>query len=239
MNAIGGPYAEAWREIGRSLPRPRAVLMVSAHWYVEGIGVTSMERPRTIHDFHGFPPQLYDVRYPAPSAPWLARRLSELIGAREDQEWGLDHGAWSVLVHVFPQADIPVVQLSLDIARPAAEHLALAQKLRTLRDEGVLIAGSGNIVHNLRLVRWGEKTPAFEWAERFDARVRDLIIAGNHALLADYENLGEDARLSVPTPEHYLPLLYVLAQRDAGEPVSFFNVAIDLASISMTGVRIG
>ncbi|MFO1186536.1 MAG: 4,5-DOPA dioxygenase extradiol [Alphaproteobacteria bacterium] len=240
MNALGGPHAEVWRQIGRSLPRPRAVLMVSAHWYVEGIGVTAMERPPTIHDFYGFPPELDAVRYPAPGAPWLARRVAELIaGVQENHEWGLDHGTWSVLVHGFPQADVPVVQLSLDIMRPPADHLALARSLKPLRDEGVLVAGSGNIVHNLRLARWGKGAPAYDWAVRFEARVRDLIIAGDDAALAAYESLGEDARLSVPTPEHYLPLLYVLAQRDASEPASCFNEGIDLGSISMLGVKIG
>jgi 4,5-DOPA dioxygenase extradiol len=241
MNALGGRFAPAWREIGQGAPRPRAVLMISAHWYIEGVAATAMELPRTIHDFRGFPPELYAMRYPAPGSPWLAGRLRELVGAEtsEGDEWGLDHGTWSVLVHVYPQADVPVVQLSLDKRLPAREHYALARKLSPLREEGVLIAGSGNVAHNLPLVRWGDGAPPFDWAVRFDARARALIGAHEDQALVDYERMGEDARLSAPTPEHFLPLLYVLAQREIGERITFFNDTIELGSISMLGLKIG
>lgn len=237
MNALGGPYAEAWRAL--DLPKPRALLMVSAHWETEGVAATAMEAPRTIHDFYGFPEPLYAMRYAAPGAPALAARVAELLApdvVMQDHSWGLDHGAWSVLMHAFPDADVPVVQLSLDVRRSAQEHFALAQKLAPLRDEGVLIAGSGDVVHNLRLMTRTPDAAPLAWATRWHDAAKAAIVAGDvEALIAPR---GEDAALSIPTAEHYLPLLYVLAQRTAHDRVSFFTDAIDLGSISMLGVRL-
>ncbi len=242
MNALGGPYAPAWEALGADVPRPRAILMVSAHWFIDEVAVTAEAEPKTIHDFFGFPQPLFDVSYPAPGAPWLAKRVGELLDGvpvRQAHDWGLDHGTWSVLVHSYPEADVPVVQLSLDRRQGGAFHYALAQKLKPLRDEGVLIAGSGDVVHNLRLMRRDGSDAAFDWAERFNETVKRAIADNDHAPLIDYLALGEDARLSAPTPEHYLPLLYVLAQQEPGEALSFFNDRIDLGSISMLGVKVG
>lgn len=244
MNAIQeNAYTRAWSAIGRGLPRPKAILAVSAHWYLPATLVTAMERPRTIHDFGGFPPQLYQVSYPAPGAPGLAERVRELLGPSAvglDTEWGLDHGTWSVLCHVYPQADVPVVQLSIDETQPAAFHYALARKLAPLRDEGVLVIGSGNLVHNLHTYAWGRHMPEpYDWAARFEQRARELISKREHAPLVDYESLGRDAMLSVPTPDHYLPLLYVLALQEEGEEVTFPVEGIDGGSISMLSVRVG
>lgn len=243
MNALEtNRHTETWRQLGASLPRPHAVLAISAHWYVPGTAVTAMAQPRTIHDFGNFPRALFEVQYPAPGAPELAARVRALLAPVEvglDQSWGLDHGSWSVFVHVWPQADVPVVQLSMDTQLTAAQHYALARRLAPLRDEGVMIVGSGNVVHNLRVIRFMQNAPAYDWAQRFEARARALIAAGSHEDLIDYPRLGEDARLSIPTPEHYLPLLYVLAQQQAGETVSFPVEGIELSSISMLGVGIG
>ena len=219
------------------------MLAVSAHWYLTGTRVTALPAPRTIHDFGGFPRELYEVRYPAPGDPALARRVQDLLAPLPvllDQEWGLDHGTWSVLRHVFPQADVPVVQLSLDETQPPQFHHELGARLGPLRDEGVLVLGSGNLVHNLHAYAWG-RHPAepLEWAVRFEETVRRLLIAGDHGPLVDYESLGRDALLSVPTPEHYLPLLYVLGARREGEPVAFPVEGVDGGSVSMLSVRIG
>lgn len=240
MNALGGPYAQAWRDMGAQLPKPRAVLMVSAHWYVPETAITAMAHPRTIHDFHGFPPALHAVQYPAPGAPDLAARVRELIAPtplREDHDWGLDHGTWSVAMHVWPDADVPIVQLSIDRTQPPEFHYELGRKLAPLREEGVLIAGSGDVVHNLRLVQW--HGGYFDWAVRFNERVKNALIAGDHRTLIDYKALGEDAALSIPTPEHYLPLLYVLGAQGADDPIGFFTDSIDLGSVSMLGVKAG
>lgn len=240
MNALGGRYAETWTSMGESMPRPKAILMVSAHWFVEGVAVTAMEAPRTIHDFSGFPDELYRIDYPAPGDPALAVRASGLIAPEPvafDQDWGLDHGTWSVLVHVYPNADIPVVQLSIDRTRPPEFHFEMGRRLAPLREEGVLIAGSGDVVHNLRAARSG--TPPYDWAERFEARVRDSLEAGPREVLVDYPALGEDAMLSIPTPDHYLPLLYVLGASEPDEPISFYSDEIDLAAVSMMSAVIG
>ena len=243
MNALGGPHAAAWRELGRAVPRPRGILRVSAHWETEGrTAVTAMERPRTIHDFGGFPRELFEMRYPAPGNPALAERIRALPGLETvgpDHGWGLDHGTWSMLVHSHPDADIPVVQLSLDRSLTPREHYALGKALRPLRDEGVLVAGSGDTVHNLRAMRRDGTSDPYDWAIRFDAAIKDALRRGDHEALIAWADMGEDARLSVPTDEHFLPLLYVAAQQEEGEPVRFFNEAIDLGSVSMTGVVIG
>ena len=241
MTALGGDYARTWRELGDSLPRPKAILCVSAHWYVEETAITAMSQPRTIHDFYGFPKPLYDIQYPAPGDAWLVERISDLLApipVRHDHDWGLDHGTWSVLAHVWPEADVPVVQLSLDRRLDARGHYELGRKLSSLRDDGVIIAGSGDWVHNLRLWKRTGGEP-YAWATAFDEAVKAALIAGDHEALVDWVHLAQDAQLSVPTDEHYLPVLYVAAQQEAGETVSFFNDSIDGGSISMTGVRIG
>jgi 4,5-DOPA dioxygenase extradiol len=244
MNALyDNPWTQGWAMVGRRLPRPRAVLSVSAHWYLPGTAVTSMEAPRTIHDFGGFPRELFALQYPAPGDPDLARRVRELLQpleVRADLSWGLDHGTWSVLSHVFPAADVPVVQLSIDETQPPAFHYGLGRRLRPLREEGVLLVGSGNVVHNLHAYAWG-RHPAepFDWALRFEALARELMLRGEHAPLLDYEALGRDAELSVPTPEHFLPLLYVLGASEPGEAVSFPVEGMDGGSISMLSVQFG
>ncbi len=238
MNALGGAYADGWRVLGEQLGKPRGVVMVSAHWETRGLGVTAMERPETIHDFGGFPAELHAMQYPAPGSPELAARVSELTGAIQTDQWGLDHGTWSVLAHVWPQADVPVVQLSLDRNLDAKGHYELAHKLQPLRDEGYLIAGSGDFVHNLRTWKRDGGTP-YDWAVSFNDAVKQALVTGDHASLINWVGLAEQAQLSVPTDEHFLPLLYVAAQQQPGEPVSFFNDVIEGGSISMTGARIG
>ena len=241
MNAIERTeFRRSWEDLGRRLPRPKAVMCISAHWETRGVYLTASGRPETIHDFYGFPQALFEVQYPAPGDPVLARRTRERISSLDahlDPERGLDHGAWSVLLAMYPEADIPVVQLSLDTDRPGGFHYALARELRPLRDEGVLILGSGNIVHNLRLFSYHDPT-TLDWAVRFDGEIKRRITARDHEALMSCETLGPDARLAVPTPEHYYPLLYALALQDEGEPLHFFNSTV-LSSISMTSVLIG
>lgn len=244
MNAIqSNAYTAAWAKIGRSFPKPTAILCVSAHWYVPGVAVTAMERPRTIHDFGGFPRELFEVQYPAPGSPDLAKRVNELLGGGvilDTSHWGLDHGTWSVLVHVFPDADIPIMQLSINETEPAAFHYNLAKRLAPLRDEGVLIIGSGNLVHNLHSYAWGSETAEpLDWAERFEETARKAMLSGDHSSLINYEQLGRDAMLSAPTPDHYLPLLYILALQREDDEVSFPVEGFDGGSISMLSVRIG
>ena len=245
MNAIlENSCTDGWRSIGGSLPRPRAILCVSAHWYITSTRVTSMERPRTIHDFGGFPRELYEVQYPAPGDPVLARRVVELLRPTEaildDQSWGLDHGTWSVLAHVFRDADIPVVQLSVDETQPPSFHYELGRKLAPLRDEGVLVIGSGNLVHNLHAYSWGRRpVEPFKWAVRFETEVRRLLEGHEHGPLVDYESLGPDALLSIPTPDHYLPLLYVIAGCTGDDDITYPVEGVDGGSISMLTVRLG
>lgn len=241
MNAIE-PNAlhRSWQALGKALPRPRAILCVSAHWETRGVWVTAAERPATLHDFYGFPKALFDVQYPAPGDPSLARRIAALLAehdARLDAERGLDHGAWSVLAAMYPEADLPVVQLSLDTREPAAFHYRIAKKLAPLRDDGVLVVGSGNIVHNLSLFDFHDPAPA-DWALRFDLMVRQRLAARDHAALIDYAALGPDARRAIPTPEHYLPLLYALALQGADEPLRIFNETV-MSTLSMTSLLIG
>lgn len=213
MNALEhNRYTEAWRAFGASVPTPRAILAISAHWYVEGLALTAMPQPRTIHDFGGFPQALFDVQYPAPGLPELAEEVADLvrpdfIAALDHAQWGLDHGTWSVLVHAFPDADIPVVQLSLDARKPLDWHLALGAKLAPLRERGVLVLGSGNVVHNLRALDWHDADGGFDWARRFNEDAREVMTARPHDLptLAAHP----DYRMAVPTPEHFLPLLYL------------------------------
>lgn len=244
MNAIQtNGWTAAWSAIGKSMPRPRAIVCVSAHWYLPGTLVTAMPQPRTIHDFGGFPRPLYEVRYPAPGDLGLVTRIRTLlapINVDADTQWGLDHGTWSVLVHVYPDADIPVVQLSIDETQPASFHYELGQRLAPLRDEGVLVIGSGNLVHNLHTYAWGKHDPEpFDWAVRFEQLARDQIRKRDHRPLIDYETLGRDAQLSAPTPDHYLPLLYILGMQQEDDAVSFPVEGIDGGSISMLTVQIG
>jgi 4,5-DOPA dioxygenase extradiol len=236
-------WTDGWTAIGAAIPRPRAILCVSAHWYLPATLVTAMQSPRTIHDFGGFPPALYEVQYPAPGDPELARRVQELlapVNVELDHHWGLDHGAWSVLCHVFPQADVPVIQLSIEETQPGQFHYELGKRLSPLRDEGVLVIGSGNLVHNLHTYAWGRHMPEpYEWAVRFEKQAREFLLAGEHAPLVEYEMLGRDAMLSAPTPDHYLPLLYIMGVRREGEAVSFPVEGVDGGSISMLTVKIG
>ncbi len=244
MNALRtNAYTNAWAAIGAGIPRPKAVLSISAHWYIEKTAVTAMQSPKTIHDFGGFPPELYEVEYPAPGNPALADRIKELLSlhlADLDDQWGLDHGTWSVLRHLYPKADVPVVQLSIDRTKSASYHYEIGKKLAPLREEGVLIIGSGNIVHNLRAYAWSQPhADPYDWAVRFEDRVRELLLAADDGPLIAYETLGNDAMLSIPTPDHYLPLLYVIACRKDGEKLSFPVEGIDGGSISMLAVQIG
>jgi len=235
-------WTEGWTALGAALPRPRAILAVSAHWYLPATMVTAMSHPRTIHDFGGFPQELYEVRYPAPGDPALAGRVRDALApipVELDQEWGLDHGAWSVLYHIFPEADIPVVQLSIDRTQLPSFHYEVGKLLAPLRDEGVLLLGSGNLVHNLQTYQWDRPDVGpFDWASRFEEKVRGLLQAGKDAQLIDYPAMGSEARLSVPTPDHYLPLLYVLGSRRKGEGVSFPVEGFDGGSMSMLAIQI-
>lgn len=244
MNALqSNDWTAGWATVGKDIRRPQAILCISAHWYLPATRVTAMERPRTIHDFGGFPRALYEVNYPAPGAPQLAHRVQELLASLSvglDHQWGLDHGAWSVLCHVFPEADIPVVQLSIDETQPAAFHYEVGKRLSPLRDENVLVIGSGNLVHNLHTYAWGRReVEPYDWAVRFETEARELLLAGDDAPLVNYEALGRDARLAAPTPDHYLPLLYVMALRREGDEASFPIAGFDGGSISMLSVQIG
>lgn len=245
MNAIeDNAWRRAWRRLGETLPRPRAILCVSAHWETRGVAITAAALPETIHDFYGFPPELFAVRYAAPGDPALAADIARRAGddavpIRLDATRGLDHGAWSVLCAMYPDADVPVLQLSLDTSQPGAWHYALAQRLAYLRDEGVLVLGSGNIVHNLRqLGRWWNAPAPPDWAVRFRDSVRARVVRREHAALCDWAALGPDAALAVPTPEHYLPLLYALALQRDGEQVALFNDDV-FATLAMTSAWVG
>ncbi len=242
MNAIeNNEFRRGWRDVAARLPRPRAILCISAHWETDGVAVTSGERPETIHDFYGFPPELFEVKYPAPGDPTLAQHIAALFPDFEvklDRRRGLDHGAWSVLSAMYPEADVPVVQLSLDRTRPTSFHYALGRRLAPLRAEGVLVVGSGNIVHNLGLIDF-HKADGFDWADRFNKQVKARIQDRDHEALINYRALGRDAELSVPTPEHYLPLLYALALQGRDETAVFFNDRVTMGAVSMTCITIG
>lgn len=243
MNALlDNEYSRGWAGVGAGLPRPKAVLAISAHWYIPATRVTAMPDPQTIHDFGGFPPELYQVQYPAPGNPQLAMHIRELLSpfaVLPDENWGLDHGTWSVLCRVFPEADVPVVQLSIDKTQPAEFHYQIGKRLLPLRGKGVLIVGSGNLVHNLHAYAWGRRNvQPLDWAARFEAKTRELLIAKEHAPLIDYPSLGHDATLAVPTPDHYLPLLYVIALRQDGDQVKFPVEGFDGGSVSMLTVKI-
>ena len=241
MNAIeDNEFSRAWIEVGKSLPKPRAILCVSAHWVTRGTLVTAMEQPRMIYDMYGFPKELYEVKYNAPGSPDLAeqvRRIIKKTEVQDDHDWGLDHGAWSVLKRMFPAADIPVIQMSLNANLSMQDHYDAAKQLKDLRAENVLVIGSGNIVHNLALVEF--RNFAYDWATEFDNQVKDWILADDHEPLINYEKLGQSAQLAVNTAEHYVPLLYALALKDETDPVSFFAEKVWGGSVSMRSVRIG
>ncbi|MCL2898065.1 4,5-DOPA-extradiol-dioxygenase [Brenneria tiliae] len=244
MNVLeNNPYTQAWQALGETLPRPKAIVAVSAHWYTRGTAVTAMEKPRTIHDFGGFPQALFDTQYPAPGSPELAEKIQRLLApipvAADGGEWGLDHGAWGVLIKMYPQADIPVVQLSVDGTQPAGYHYQLGRKLAALRDEGIMIVASGNVVHNLRMVKWDGEAEPYPWAVSFNQFVRDNLSyqGDNHPLINFMQHEG--AALSNPTPDHYLPLLYVLGSWDGKEAVGIPIDGIAMGSLSMLSVQVG
>jgi 4,5-DOPA dioxygenase extradiol len=243
MNAIeDNIFSKGWREAAKNLPKPKAILCVSAHWETRGTFVTAMEKPRTIHDFGGFPKELFAVQYPAPGNVEVAKETARTIKKTIvdlDHEWGLDHGAWSIMKHFYPNADVPVLQLSLDRDKNAAWHYELGKEIAALRKKGVLIIGSGNMVHNLGRLNWQQPDAKYDWAENMNTTFKKLILEGNHQSLIDYKGLGNDAFFSIPTPEHYLPLLYILALQEKNEQLSFFNDHTVMGSISMTSVKIG
>jgi len=243
MNIVlDNAYTRSLRELGASLPRPRAILVVSAHWLTRGTFVSCSSRPQQIYDFFGFPSELYEVKYPAPGSPEVGGRVEAAgkdVPIRCSGEWGLDHASWAVLTHMYPDAHIPVLELSLDLARPEEDHYRLARYLAPLRDEGVLIIGSGNIVHNLAKMKPAMDAEPFAWSTRFDEAVRTALLDGDHERLVAYDQGLPDARLAVPTNDHYLPLLYVTALQRKGEPVTFSHEGIQHGSVSMRGFRIG
>ena len=243
MNAIEeNEFVTGFRNIGKTIPKPNAILCVSAHWETKGTFVTAMEKPPTIHDFGGFPKALFDVQYPAPGSPSLAEETKNTIKKTEvglDYNWGLDHGAWSVIKHLYPDADIPVIELSLDYSQSPQYHYELAKELSSLRQKGVLIVGSGNMVHNLRAIDWEKPGKGFDWAIAANDKLKRLISNNEHQQLVNYRSLGQEIQLSVPTPEHYLPLLYTLGLKQENEKVSFFNDKEVMGSISMTSFKIG
>ncbi len=245
MNAIEeNEFVTGWRNMGSTLPRPNAILCISAHWETRGTFVTAMEQPKTIHDFGGFPQELFAVQYPAPGSPDLAMEVAggvKKTGVGLDEKWGLDHGCWSVVKHLYPKAEIPVVQLSLDYYQAPQYHYELAKELAFLRTKGVLIVGSGNIVHNLRMLacdKIDEPGYGFDWANEANDTVKKLILHGDHKPLIDYHSLGEAFKLAIPTPEHYLPMLYAIALKEENEEVTFFNDKPIAGSLSMTSLKI-
>ena len=238
MNAIeNNQYSQSWKELGEKLPRPTAILSVSAHWVTRGTKVTMMQKPKTIHDFGGFPDELYMLQYPAPGSVWLAEKIQKLATGyliESDYDWGLDHGTWSVLLPMFPLADIPVIQLSIDYNRPISYHYELAAQLKKLRNKGVLIIGSGNIVHNLQAVSMDSKP--YDWTIEFDRKIAHWIETGNDRAIIDFQNLGSLARLAHPTYDHFLPLIYILGLKDKNDSFEFFNESYQFGSTSMRSV---
>lgn len=242
MNAIEhNEFTEGWHLMAETMPKPKAILCISAHWETSGTMVTAMPNPITIHDFGGFPQQLFDVQYPAQGSPELAREVQDLITetpVKSDDRWGLDHGTWSILKQMYPDASVPVIQMSLDYHQSAQQQYDLARELSPLRKKGVLIIGSGNMIHNLRLVDWSGRNAGFDWAVEANALFKKLIATNEHQQLINYWKLGTSAGLSIPTPEHYLPLLYVLAMKNEKDDVTFFNDQTMMGSLSMTSVKI-
>jgi 4,5-DOPA dioxygenase extradiol len=243
MNGIeDNSFSASWEQLGRDIPKPSAVLVISAHWFTQGTLITAMEKPKTIHDFYGFPKALFDVQYPAPGSPALAGEAASLIHKTQvglDHEWGLDHGTWSVVRRMYPDADIPVLQLSMDYTKGPQFHYELARELEALRKKGVLIIGSGNMVHNLRILDWHKPDTGYDWAVEINEKFKQLITDHDHQSLIRYEALGQAGKLSIPTPDHYLPLLYILGLQNDRDKVSFFNDYLTMGSISMTSVKFG
>ena len=246
MNAIEeNEFVQGFRNVGRQIEKPHAILCISAHWETSGTRVTAMEHPATIHDFGGFPEELYRQQYPAPGSPDLARLAKETVTKTEvglDHQWGLDHGAWTVIKHLYPNADVPVVQMSLDRFKDPQYHYELASELKALRERGVLVVGSGNMVHNLRMVAWDKLNAdnyGYDWAMEARSRMNEMILKGDHQSLINYAAQGRAFQLSVPTPEHYLPLLYVLGLKDDDDEVGLFNDKALGGSLTMTSVKIG
>jgi 4,5-DOPA dioxygenase extradiol len=244
MNAIEeNAESQTWEKLGKELPAPRAILCISAHWETAGTRITALAQPPTLHDFGGFPPELFAVRYPAPGDPELAEAIREqlkpVVPAEADHERGFDHGVWSVIRQMYPDARIPVVQLSLNTRFSPTQHFELGRELRLLRRRGVLIIGSGNLVHNLSMLQFGMPRSGFDWAGAANERIKNALRHGDDAALMDYTRLGKEARLAIPSPEHYLPLLYILGLREPGEQPAFFNDVLQLGSVSMTSVSYG
>ena len=246
MNAIEeNQFVQGFRNISREIPKPNAILCISAHWFTNGTFVTAMLNPKTIHDFYGFPKELFEVNYPAPGSPELARETAELLFPEieeEDHSWGLDHGAWSVIRHLYPNAEIPVIQLSIDYSRPPQYHFDLAKKLQKLREKGILIIGSGNIVHNLRMIDWKNINTVgagWDWAVEAREKTNNWLLDGNFQNLIDYQRQGVALQTAVPSPDHYLPLIYSLGLKEKSENLSLFNDELIGGSLSMTSVRIG
>lgn len=246
MNAIEeNQFVAGFREVSKKIPTPNAILCVSAHWFTDGTFVTAMEMPKTIHDFYGFPKELFEVQYPAPGNPALAKETAELLApvlVEEDHSWGLDHGAWSVIRHLYPEADIPVIQLSIDYTKPPQYHFDLAKKLNKLREKGILIIGSGNIVHNLRMIDWRNINTVgsgWDWAIEAREKTNNWLLDGNFQNLIDYQKQGAALQYAVPTPDHYLPLIYTLGLKEKSDEMSLFNDELIGGSLSMTSVRIG
>jgi 4,5-DOPA dioxygenase extradiol len=245
MNAIEeNEFVAGWRNIGKTIPKPNAILCISAHWVTRGTHVTEMEKPLTIHDFGGFPQELFEIQYPAPGSPELAKETKELISRTSvglDEKWGLDHGCWSVLKHIYPNADVPIVQLSLDYYQDAQYHYELAKELSSLRKKGVLIVGSGNLVHNLKMIAWdkfNEPEYAYDWAVESLDKMKEYILANDYKSLIDYKSQGNAFKLAIPTPEHYLPMIYALALKEENEKVSLFNDKTVAGSLAMTSLLI-
>ena len=245
MNAIEeNEFVSTFRKLGQELIRPNAILCISAHWETNGTYVTTMQNPRTIHDFGGFPQALFDVQYPAPGSPELATETKHIINKTAvglDDKWGLDHGAWSVIKHLYPKADIPVIQMSIDYTKSAKYHYELAKEINSLRNKGVLIIGSGNMVHNLRKVAWDRLNEEFAYSWTFEAneKMKSFILNGDHQSLIDFKSQGKAFDLAIPTPEHYMPLLYALALKEENETIELFNDKPVGGSLSMTSVKIG
>ncbi|SIQ42015.1 4,5-DOPA dioxygenase extradiol [Chryseobacterium sp. RU37D] len=246
MNAIEeNQFVQGFRKAANEIPKPNAILCISAHWFTNGTKVTSMNTPRTIHDFGGFPQALFDVQYPAPGNPELARETAELLApvlVEEDHNWGLDHGAWSVIKHMYPNADIPVIQMSIDYTKPSQYHFDLVKRLNKLREKGILIIGSGNIVHNLRLIDWRNINTVgagWDWAIEAREKTNNWLLDGNFQPIIDYQKQGTFLQYAVPTPDHYLPLIYILGLKDKSENLSLFNDELLAGSLSMTSVKIG
>lgn len=246
MNGIeDNEFSNRWKSMAKEIPTPAAVLVVSAHWFTKGTKITAMDFSKTIHDFGGFPQELFDVQYNAPGSPVIAKETAGLLHAAHvelDHDWGLDHGAWTVVRHMYPDANIPVLQLSIDYTKSGQYHFELAKEMYALRKKGVLIIGSGNMVHNLRMVAWDkldEQEFGYDWALTMNDTFKYLISTGDYKSLVNYESLGAEAKLAIPTPEHYMPLLYTLGLKGQSEPVSFFNDKAVGGSLTMTSVKVG